>query len=209
MTDADMYRIAVQRRETEDGMLYEATVKELPDVSVYAETFQEAYELACDAIESLKELAEDQGRVFPNPSTIDNEYSGKFVVRLTKSLHRDLALAATEQGVSLNQYVVSLLSVNFGFRTATEAASTLVSITQPELPRTEVIAIHDEMLPGELEGWSLRHTGVASGDLVVSGRRPGCAEASDDDWLVISGKTTLWHELNPRQKRVRDAKKVS
>lgn len=42
------------------------------------------------------------------PSTSD--YSGKFVVRLPRSLHRRLAEAATREGVSLNQHVVALLA---------------------------------------------------------------------------------------------------
>ncbi len=45
----------------------------------------------------------------PRPSYLD-EYSGKFNLRLPRSLHRSLAEAAGREGVSLNQYVVSLLA---------------------------------------------------------------------------------------------------
>lgn len=38
------------------------------------------------------------------------EYSGKFNLRIPKSLHRKLAKSATADGVSLNQYVTMLLS---------------------------------------------------------------------------------------------------
>ena len=40
------------------------------------------------------------------------DFSGKFVVRVPRSLHRRLAESAEQDGVSLNQYVVSLLSMN-------------------------------------------------------------------------------------------------
>lgn len=45
----------------------------------------------------------------PLPSS-DNSYSGKLLVRMPKSLHRRLAETAEREGVSLNQYIVSLLS---------------------------------------------------------------------------------------------------
>ena len=45
----------------------------------------------------------------PLPS-YPEEYSGKFVVRLPRSLHRRMAESAGREGVSLNQYVVMLLS---------------------------------------------------------------------------------------------------
>src|SRR5437867_2527475 len=53
--------------------------------------------------------AYDHGHEIPLPSQPD-EYSGKFNPRLPRSLHRSLAEAAEREGVSLNQYVVSLLS---------------------------------------------------------------------------------------------------
>ena len=44
----------------------------------------------------------------PLPS-LPEEYSGKFVLRIAKSLHRRLATSASKEGVSLNQYAMSLL----------------------------------------------------------------------------------------------------
>lgn len=40
------------------------------------------------------------------------DYSGKFVVRVPRHLHRRLAESAALDGVSLNQYVMSLLAMN-------------------------------------------------------------------------------------------------
>jgi antitoxin HicB len=37
-------------------------------------------------------------------------FPGKFLVRMTRSLHRDLARRAEREGVSLNQFVVSKLA---------------------------------------------------------------------------------------------------
>lgn len=51
----------------------------------------------------------ERGADIPLP-TYPEEYSGKFNLRLPRSLHRRLTEAATRDGVSLNQYVVMLLS---------------------------------------------------------------------------------------------------
>jgi antitoxin HicB len=51
----------------------------------------------------------ERGADIPLP-TYPEEYSGKFNLRLPRSLHRHLAEAAEADGVSLNQYVVMLLT---------------------------------------------------------------------------------------------------
>lgn len=55
------------------------------------------------------ETAFDMGLDIPMPS-YPPEYSGKFNVRLPRSLHRALAESAATEGVSLNQHVVAILS---------------------------------------------------------------------------------------------------
>ena len=40
----------------------------------------------------------------------DKEYKGSFNVRLEPKLHRDVAFAAEQQGITMNQYVVNALS---------------------------------------------------------------------------------------------------
>ena len=51
----------------------------------------------------------ESGAAIPLPS-YPEEHSGRFNVRLPRSLHRELAESAQREGVSLNQYVVMLLS---------------------------------------------------------------------------------------------------
>jgi predicted RNase H-like HicB family nuclease len=51
----------------------------------------------------------ERGADIPPPS-YPPVYSGKFNLRLPRSLHRRLAEAAERDGVSLNEYVVSILS---------------------------------------------------------------------------------------------------
>lgn len=58
-------------------------------------------------------LKRDQAIPLPN-SDLNDEYSGKFTLRLPKSLHKELSLAAQKDDISLNQYILSLVSLNFG-----------------------------------------------------------------------------------------------
>lgn len=43
-------------------------------------------------------------------STIDREYSGQFRIRIPKTLHKELVISAKAQGMSLNSYVLYVLS---------------------------------------------------------------------------------------------------
>ncbi len=55
----------------------------------------------------------NEGLEIPDPESKRGEFSGRFVVRMPKSLHRALSVSAKENGVSLNQFVNNLLSMNF------------------------------------------------------------------------------------------------
>ncbi len=68
--------------------------------------------IAHDAIAAWLEAAQAAGRVIPepNPPQDDAGYSGRFLVRLPRRLHADLARNAKREGVSLNQYLLFLLA---------------------------------------------------------------------------------------------------
>jgi predicted RNase H-like HicB family nuclease len=75
------------------------------------------------------EAAFDLGQEIPPPS-YPEEFSGKFNVRIPKSLHRDLVLRAAEEGVSLNQLVVSLLSDRSKWRDQQVVASSTTRLAK-------------------------------------------------------------------------------
>lgn len=54
-----------------------------------------------------------KGIQIPEPKKEKEDYSGRFVVRLPRLLHRQLAEAAKENNTSLNQYVTYLLASQF------------------------------------------------------------------------------------------------
>lgn len=92
----------------EDGR-YSAKVLELPGCVAQGDSRTEALENLNDAAHDWVRGALEDGFSIPEPA--DQELaSGKFLLRLPRSLHAKLQLLAERDGVSLNQHVVSVLS---------------------------------------------------------------------------------------------------
>lgn len=81
---------------------------DLPGCMSQVEDVSDIPAVANEIRELWIETEYDDGHDIPEPS-LPEEYSGKFNVRIAKSLHRRLAESAARDGVSLNQYVMSLL----------------------------------------------------------------------------------------------------
>ncbi|MGH3559262.1 MAG: type II toxin-antitoxin system HicB family antitoxin [Mycobacterium sp.] len=82
---------------------------ELPWLSRWAPTMQEAIAGAEQAVDEYIAEREAAGEDVAAPLT-ERQYSGKFVVRTSSSLHARLVVEAAEQNVSMNQWVVQKLS---------------------------------------------------------------------------------------------------
>lgn len=103
------YDVVIKRITDESGVYFHAVVLELDGCQSTGETFQEAYEGIREAMEGWIEAKLENGFTVPMPLDTGN-YSGKFVVRLPKSLHGRLAMEAEQEGVSLNQYALYKLA---------------------------------------------------------------------------------------------------
>lgn len=79
-------------------------VKELPGCMSQGDTPAEAIAMIQDAMRGWLAVALEDGETIPEPWA-DEDYSGKFVARVPRSLHRQLAETAEREGVSLNQYL--------------------------------------------------------------------------------------------------------
>ncbi|MEQ8381337.1 MAG: toxin-antitoxin system HicB family antitoxin [Coleofasciculus sp. A1-SPW-01] len=88
---------------------YVAQIKDLPGCLIQGETLDETIANINEARELWIETAYKAGDEIPLPST-DDTYSGKLLLRMPKSLHRRLAEKADRENVSLNPYIVSMLS---------------------------------------------------------------------------------------------------
>lgn len=92
---------------------YAVEIPELPGCISQGETLQEALEMIEDAKRCWIADALEKGDPIPEP--VDENYSGRILVRAPKSLHRALTEKARAEGVSLNQYIVYQLARAVGW----------------------------------------------------------------------------------------------
>lgn len=93
---------------------YAAKIIELPGCISQGQTLEEVTANIEDAKICWLEAALEEGIDIPEPLSNNEDYSGKLVVRMPKSLHRVLADRAKEENVSLNQYINYQLSKGVG-----------------------------------------------------------------------------------------------
>jgi predicted RNase H-like HicB family nuclease len=96
---------------TPDDGSYLVKVKELEGCMTVGDNPAEALEMLEDAKEEWFSAAIEDGFEIPLPESMSEvKQSGKFALRMPKSLHHKLAEGAEAEGVSLNQYMVTLLA---------------------------------------------------------------------------------------------------
>lgn len=103
------YKLEIVPDPYEGG--YAARYPELPGCITVGETLESVIQNATDAKKAWLEAAMEDGAPIAEPA-LDDNYSGQFKLRIPKSLHRSLAAHSKEEGVSMNQYCVYLLSKN-------------------------------------------------------------------------------------------------
>lgn len=106
MTDAsntaDPDRYTYQVVWSEDDSEYVATVAEFPSLSWLADTRRDAEDGLVSLVGDVLTDMTASGEALPTPLG-QRTYSGKFNLRIPPALHRDLAMEAAREGVSLNQ----------------------------------------------------------------------------------------------------------
>lgn len=137
MFDASLYNITVRKGNFDGEVFFEAKVKELPDVAEYADTYEEAYLLAIDSIETTAEALAEQGKVMPSPILENDDFSGRVTLRMPKSMHAALSSWSESEDISLNQLLVNCLAFNLGeqfgvTRTIHNIKSSIGSLNQTE-----------------------------------------------------------------------------
>lgn len=92
---------------------YAAEILEFPGCVAEGSSPEEAYQRLEISAESWIEAASDLGQDIPRPLSAKG-FGGRVALRLPKSLHRQAALAAIRDGVSLNQFLVSAVAEKTG-----------------------------------------------------------------------------------------------
>ena len=106
MKPSDRYLKIVEWSD-EDGC-YVGTCPGLMLGGVHGDDEARVYAALCRTVDEWIAIHGRDGTPLP-PATAGKDYSGKFVVRVGKELHRELAVHALRDGVSLNSYCAKVL----------------------------------------------------------------------------------------------------
>jgi predicted HicB family RNase H-like nuclease len=106
------YTVIVEQWDDGEGPYWVARIAELPHCLIHADTpegaIREIQEVKMDWIRSnLK-------RGLPIPEPRARKYSGQIRLRISPSLHKQLAYRAETEGMSLNQYMATALATSVG-----------------------------------------------------------------------------------------------
>lgn len=119
MKNSDHYLKIVEWSE-EDGC-YVGTCPGLMLGGVHGDDEAHVYKALCEVVEEWVKIYQSDGEPLP-AATAGKDYSGKFVLRVGKDLHRELSISALRQGESLNAYCLKKL---LGRKRATAKAKRL------------------------------------------------------------------------------------
>ena len=97
--DRSAFGITIRKKNIEGHWYFSGSVAELPDVEVFEDSYEVAYEETLNVVISLKLVANEQHRPFPKPQSLTDDYSGRVTLRIPKSLHKrsaEATLASSE-----------------------------------------------------------------------------------------------------------------
>lgn len=93
---------------SEEDQCYVGTCPGLMLGGIHGDDDAKVYKQLSQAVEEWIDIYEQDGYPLPE-ATAGKEYSGKFVVRVGKDLHKSLVVGAMRHGESLNEHCVHLL----------------------------------------------------------------------------------------------------
>lgn len=104
------YTRIIQEMNDESGHYFYGKVLELDGCQSTGDTLDELYQGLNEALEGYIEVRLENNMSIPEPIGNEDDFSGKFLVRIPKSLHHKLNVEATKEGVSLNQLALYKLA---------------------------------------------------------------------------------------------------
>jgi len=136
---------------SEEDKAYIATVSELPGLSAFGSSPEEAVKELLIAKKAYLDVLEEDGEEIPEPDFL-KPFSGQTRLRLPKTLHESLTNGAKKEGVSLNTYIVQLLSernplVEISHRIATLEDNVYKTILRVSKPLETPEAVGDVLFP--------------------------------------------------------------
>jgi predicted HicB family RNase H-like nuclease len=105
----DLFDYSIIHFREEDDPDYGVFIEEIPQVSAYGDTPEDALKELRIAFEGWSKTIEEKGWDIPDPFKY-RKYSGTFNVRIPKSMHKELAEQAERDNTSLNQELIFCLT---------------------------------------------------------------------------------------------------
>ncbi len=93
---------------SEEDQCYVGSCPGLMLGGVHGDDEGKVYKELCRIVDEWIRVYEEDGEPLPE-ATAGKDYSGKFVVRVGRELHKQLAIEALRRGESLNSYCVRML----------------------------------------------------------------------------------------------------
>ncbi|MGN8739914.1 type II toxin-antitoxin system HicB family antitoxin [Bilifractor sp. HCP3S3_D3] len=103
------YTRLIQEENDETGHYFYGKILELDGCQSTGDTLDELNTSLTEAMRGYLETKMEFGLPIPMPMK-KSSFSGKFVIRIPRSLHQRLAVEAKQEGVSLNQLALCKLS---------------------------------------------------------------------------------------------------
>jgi len=106
----DINKYSVKIAWSDEDECFVATIPEFPNLSAFGDSQEEAMADAKVVLQMAVESLERDDIAAPVPKVVEHhEYSGQVRLRMPKSLHKELAVTAADDSVSLNAYMVMTL----------------------------------------------------------------------------------------------------
>ncbi len=142
------YPVTLEKYEEDGEIRFGLLIPDLTGVWADGRTLDEAYKNLDDTKKVWFETCLEDGIEIPEPVS-EEEFSGKFLLRIDPKLHMQLTKEAKRMGQSLNQYIKSLLEnamqgnaiekgikeLYAAIRRQQEMTKELSTLTQPEISR--------------------------------------------------------------------------
>jgi antitoxin HicB len=104
-----MNKHTISIKWSDEDNCFVAAVPGIEALSAFGATREEALSELYIAADAYFEALEEAGKPLPLPVKV-SQYSGQLRLRMPKSLHAALSSEAEEENISLNTYIVTLLS---------------------------------------------------------------------------------------------------
>lgn len=94
---------------SEEDQVHIARCLEFPSLTAHGKTSGKALSEIEKVIEETISWMEEENENIPEPFGL-KKYKGNLTLRIPSELHRKLAIKSAEEGVSINQYILSKIS---------------------------------------------------------------------------------------------------